>query len=77
MTKSHNFIIHGRRTAMRLEPEFLSALADICHRENTTAKMFIESLSGRNLSSQLRCAILAYYMNAAALPKVDLRGEPL
>lgn len=74
--RSHNFAVKGRRFSLRLESEFLSALTDMCYREDILPGDFIAKLSGKNRTSALRVALMQYYKSAANLPPVDLRGTP-
>ncbi|MBU0725145.1 MAG: ribbon-helix-helix domain-containing protein [Alphaproteobacteria bacterium] len=67
--RSHNVVVNGHRTSMRLEPEMWSALREIAGRE----KMSINQLCGlinkvrdrSSLTSAVRVFILAYFRSVA------------
>lgn len=81
-------VIAGRgRTSMRLEPEFWSALAEICKREQVRIGALIRRIEAENggeaaleeggRTSAVRVFVLQYFRNHPALPAAQPRLQPL
>lgn len=67
--RTKNFqLAHGHRTSLRLEPDFLSALEDICFSTGVTATEFVSAAYTDDYpgsrTSAVRTAILNHYRNA-------------
>ena len=58
------------RTSMRMEPEFWTALEEICHRESTTLAELVRSIEARRhpggRTSAVRVFVLDYFVKAAS-----------
>lgn len=69
MLVSRNVTVSGRRTSIRLEPEMLDGLMEICRREGVTVHQ-LTTLVDRcrhrsSLTAKLRVFILAYFRAAS------------
>lgn len=68
--KSHNVVVNGHRTSMRLEPEMWEALRDISLRENLSINQLctlVNKVRDRSsLTSAVRVFALAYFRSVAA-----------
>jgi predicted DNA-binding ribbon-helix-helix protein len=68
--KSHNVVVDGHRTSMRLEPEMWDALRDISLRENLSINQLctlVNRVRDRSsLTSAVRVFTLAYFRSVAA-----------
>lgn len=69
--ESRNIEVRGRRTSMRLEPEFWRALTLVSKREDLAEHQVIALVEKRrpcgvNLSSAVRAFLLAYELGTAA-----------
>ena len=68
--KSHNVVVNGHRTSMRLEPEMWDALRDISLRENLSINQLctlVNQVRDRSsLTSAVRVFALAYFRSVAA-----------
>ena len=68
--KSHNVVVNGHRTSMRLEPEMWDALRDISLRENLSINQLctlVNRVRDRSsLTSAVRVFALAYFRSVAA-----------
>lgn len=68
--KSHNVVVNGHRTSMRLEPEMWEALRDISLRENLSINQLctlVNRVRDRSsLTSAVRVFALAYFRSVAA-----------
>ncbi len=67
---SHNVIISGHRTSVRLEPEMWDSLREMCRRERTTLHQMCTSAGlGKNektsLTAAIRVFIMRYFCDAA------------
>ena len=67
---SHNIIISGRRTSVRLEPEMWDGLCEIASREHLSLHQICTSISLRksdesSLTAAIRVFIMRYYRDAA------------
>jgi predicted DNA-binding ribbon-helix-helix protein len=67
---SHNLIISGRRTTVRLEDEMWAALKDVAEYEGCTVNDVAGRISGRkkkgqSFTSAIRVFLMQYYRNAA------------
>ena len=67
---SHNVVVSGRRTSVRLEPEMWDGLREICRRERATTHQIctsvsLQKLEETSLTAALRVFIMRYYRNAA------------
>lgn len=78
--KSHNVVVDGHRTSMRLEPEMWDALRDISLRENLSINQLctlVNRVRDRSsLTSAVRVFALAYFRSVAAgqdEPALDLQ----
>ncbi|HWA43009.1 MAG TPA: ribbon-helix-helix domain-containing protein [Hypericibacter adhaerens] len=64
-----NIKLAGRRTSLRLEPEFWDALDEIVTREHSTLNALCERIKGRrsaaNLTAAVRLYVLRYFRTAA------------
>lgn len=64
-----NIKLAGRRTSLRLEPEFWDALDEIVVRERSTLSALCERIKGRraaaNLTAAVRLYVLRYFRTAA------------
>jgi predicted DNA-binding ribbon-helix-helix protein len=64
-----NIKLAGRRTSLRLEPEFWDALDEIVARESSTLSALCERIKGRrtaaNLTAAVRLYVLRYFRSAA------------
>jgi predicted DNA-binding ribbon-helix-helix protein len=64
-----NIKLAGRRTSLRLEPEFWDALDEIVARERSTLSALCERIKGRraaaNLTAAVRLYVLRYFRSAA------------
>ncbi|RZO32240.1 MAG: aryl-sulfate sulfotransferase [Rhodospirillaceae bacterium] len=60
-----NVRVHGRRTSVRLEPEFWEGLNELLERENVTLDDFCNHVEARkgdaSFSSTMRSQILGYF----------------
>jgi predicted DNA-binding ribbon-helix-helix protein len=67
--EKRSLTIAGHRTSIALEPEFWSALEEICAARGVSLaaeiKAIDESRSAPNLSSAVRIAVLAYFRRSA------------
>ena len=60
--KKRSISVHGRKTSISLEDEFFAAAVDVARARGMPLSHFIASLPRTgNLSSAIRCAILAHY----------------
>lgn len=68
--KSHNVVVNGHRTSMRLEPEMWEALRDISLRENLSINQLCSLVNKvrerSSLTSAVRVFALAYFRSVAA-----------
>jgi len=67
---SHNIIVEGRRTSVRLEKEMWLAIKEIARRENCTVHALCTEVSRRkrpdtSLTAAIRVFIMAYFQAAA------------
>jgi predicted DNA-binding ribbon-helix-helix protein len=67
---SHNIIIEGRRTSVRLEKEMWMAIKEIARRERCTVHALCDIVSQRkktdtSLTAAIRVFIMAYFQAAA------------
>jgi predicted DNA-binding ribbon-helix-helix protein len=67
---SHNVIVNGRRTSVRLEKEMWIAIKEIARREGCTVHVLCSEVSARkrsdtSLTAAIRVFIMAYYQAAA------------
>lgn len=64
-----NIKLAGRRTSLRLEPEFWDALDEIATREDSNVNALCERIKGRrsaaNLTAAVRLYVLRYFRIAA------------
>jgi predicted DNA-binding ribbon-helix-helix protein len=64
-----NIKLAGRRTSLRLEPEFWDALDEIVTRERSTLSALCERIKGRrsaaNLTAAVRLFVLRYFRGAS------------
>ncbi|MDD3371668.1 MAG: ribbon-helix-helix domain-containing protein [Alphaproteobacteria bacterium] len=67
---SHNIVVSGNRTSIRLEPEMWDGLREICQRERspinkicTTVAM--QKLKGTSLTAAIRVYVMRYFRLAA------------
>jgi predicted DNA-binding ribbon-helix-helix protein len=64
-----NIKLAGRRTSLRLEPEFWDALDEIVEREGSSLSALCERIRGRraaaNLTAAVRLFVLRYFRSAA------------
>jgi predicted DNA-binding ribbon-helix-helix protein len=64
-----NIKLAGRRTSLRLEPEFWDALDEIVERESSSLSALCEKIRGRraaaNLTAAVRLFVLRYFRSAA------------
>ncbi len=61
-----NVVVNGRRTSIRLEPEFWDALADIARRETTDVNRIVsraDRLGAGGRTGAVRVFILKYFRN--------------
>lgn len=67
-----NVKLAGRRTSLRLEPEFWDALDEIVVRERSSLNALCERIKGRrgaaNLTAAVRLFVLRYYRAATTEP---------
>ncbi|KZD12314.1 ribbon-helix-helix domain-containing protein [Oceanibaculum pacificum] len=67
--RSHNVVVNGHRTSMRLEPEMWSALREVAGREQMSINQLctlINRVRDRSsLTSAVRVFILAYFRSVA------------
>jgi predicted DNA-binding ribbon-helix-helix protein len=67
-----NIKLAGRRTSLRLEPEFWDALDEIVVREGSSLSTLCERIKGRrgaaNLTAAVRLFVLRYYRAATTEP---------
>jgi predicted DNA-binding ribbon-helix-helix protein len=64
--KNHRICIHGRQTALRLEPELWYLLRRICTELGVTVTQLLEAINihrnpERSLSSELRVCVATYF----------------
>jgi len=57
-----NIKLAGRRTSLRLEPEFWDALDEIVAREGSTLSALCERIKGRRAASNLTAAVRLYVL---------------
>lgn len=66
---SRNVTVNGRRTSLRLEPEFWEGLAEIAQRENTSINGVVSRLDRQRreatLTSHVRIFTFSYFRSAA------------
>lgn len=78
--KSHNVVVNGHRTSMRLEPEMWEALRDISLRENLSINQLctlVNKVRDRSsLTSAVRVFALAYFRSVAANLDDPAPGSP-
>lgn len=64
-----NLTVAGHKTAVRLEPEFWSALDEICARQGITRHEFATRVAKKKrtggFTAALRVAVLKYFREAA------------
>lgn len=70
--KKRSVILHGCKTSVSLEDEFWQGLAEIAAADGVSFAYAIERIGGTkrvaNLSSAIRTAVLAYYINRKDAP---------
>ena len=67
----------SRRTSMRLEPEFWSALDDIARAQGVTVSSLVAGVPGAgNWTSAVRVHVLRHYRDAAGLGEAP-RAQPV
>lgn len=70
--KGRNVSVNGRRTSMRLEPAFWTALQDIALRERTTINELCKRIDALRhntpRTTRVRVFILSYFLCAEAEP---------
>jgi predicted DNA-binding ribbon-helix-helix protein len=67
---SHNIVVSGHRTSVRLEPEMWEGLREICRRERANmhqicTTVFLQKLEETSLTAAIRVFIMRYYRQAA------------
>ena len=79
---NRNVFIGPSRTSMRLEPEFWSALEEICHREGCTLSQLVEKIekacgaaSSTSRTSAVRTYAFQYFRDAATDPGHKAAGH--
>jgi predicted DNA-binding ribbon-helix-helix protein len=68
---THNVVVAGRRTSVRLEPVMWDALQDIARRQRATVHSLVTEIDRERTASSLTAAIRVYivdFYRAAALP---------
>lgn len=82
MLVNRNISVHGRRTSLRLEPEYWAALADIAEREKITIHRLcseIDKDAGElNRTAATRLFIVSYFirLSSAATHEVEQPRGP-
>lgn len=80
---NRNVFTGGHRTSIRMEPEFWTALEELCHRQNITCADFITQIDQQRGSrnepeartSAVKVSILQYYRAAATSEGHALAGH--
>jgi len=67
---SHNVVVSGHRTSVRLEPEMWDGLREICRRERANmhhicTTVFLQKLEETSLTAAIRVFIMRYFRQAS------------
>ena len=78
--ETHNIVVDGHRTSVRLEPVMWDALHDIAHRRQVTVDALVTEVNSQRSASSLTAAIRIYiveFYRALAAGEARVPARPV